>query len=181
MYKQYDLQWPRQLGVSLLWPQPETGDWSNEDLLWLPTDLTTARMGCMCKKKFMFPRIKKNNFLEMNERIPYLSDELLWGLLWTRHCYWICFHPWSHSTTKCLLKNLIYFLNVSLRYPGPWDPGTLGPLDLGTLGPWDSWTSFLLQHLLILPLTSSYLFLSLPPTLLLWYGLVCYGYGGGRE
>ena len=61
---------------------------------------------------------------------------------------------------------------MSLRYLGPWDPGTLGPLDLGTLGPWDSWTSSLLQHLLILPLTSSYLLLSLPPTLLLWYGLV---------
>ena len=56
------------------------------------------------------------------------------------------------------------------------DLGTLGPLDLGTLGPWDSWTSSLLQHLLILPLTSSYLLLSLPPTLLLWYGLVK---GGG--
>ena len=52
-------------------------------------------------------------------------------------------------------------LNVSLRYLDPWDPGTLGPLDLGTpwtlepLGPWDSWTSSLLQHLIILPLTSS--------------------------
>ena len=54
---------------------------------------------------------------------------------------------------------------------------TLGPLDLGTLGPWDSWTSFLRQHLLILPLRSSYLLLSLPPTLLLWYGLV---WGGGH-
>ena len=64
------------------------------------------------------------------------------------------------------------YLNVSLRYLGPWDPGTLGPLDLGTLGPWDSWTSSLLQHLLILPLTSSYLLLSLLPTLLLWNGLV---------
>ena len=31
-------------------------------------------------------------------------------------------------------------LNVSLKYPGTWDPGTLEPLDLGTLGPWDSWT-----------------------------------------
>ena len=61
------------------------------------------------------------------------------------------------------------YLNVSLRYLGPWNPGTLGPLDHGTLGPWDSWTSSLLQHLLILPLTSSYLLLFLPPTLLLWY------------
>ena len=70
------------------------------------------------------------------------------------------------------------YLNVSLIYLGPWDPGTLGPLDLGTLGPWDSWTSSLLQRLLILPLTSSYLLLSLPPTLLLWYGLV--GILGGQ-
>ena len=67
-------------------------------------------------------------------------------------------------------------LNVSLRYLGPWDPWTFGPLDLGTLGPCDSWTSSLLQHLLILPLTFSYLILSLPPTVLLWYGLVM---GGG--
>ena len=37
------------------------------------------------------------------------------------------------------------YLNVTLRYLGPWDPGTLelsdpgtlGPLDLGTLEPWD--------------------------------------------
>ena len=62
------------------------------------------------------------------------------------------------------------YLNVSLRYLGPWDPGTLGPLDLGTLGPWDSWTSSLLQHLLILPHTSFYL--------LLCYGLVMGGVGG---
>ena len=27
---------------------------------------------------------------------------------------------------------------------------SLGPLDLGTLGPWDSWTSSLLQHLILL-------------------------------
>ena len=54
---------------------------------------------------------------------------------------------------------------------------SLEPWDLGTLGPLDSWTSYLLQHLLILPLTSSYLLLYLPPTLLLWYGLVM---GGGE-
>ena len=55
---------------------------------------------------------------------------------------------------------------------GPWD---LGPLDLGTLGLWDSWTSSLIQHLLILTHTYSYLLLSLSPTLLLWYGLVMGG------
>ena len=48
---------------------------------------------------------------------------------------------------------------MSLRYLGPWDPWTLGPLDLGTPGTWDSWTSSLLQHLLILLLTSSYFLL----------------------
>ena len=52
------------------------------------------------------------------------------------------------------------------------------PWDLGTPGPWNPWTSSLLQHLLILPLTSSYLLLSLPPTLLLWYGLVMGCRGG---
>ena len=74
------------------------------------------------------------------------------------------------------LESSSYF-NVGLRILGPWDPGTLGPLYLGTLGPRDSWTSSLLQHLLIIPLTSSYLLLSLPPTLLLWYGLVRGGWG----
>ena len=69
------------------------------------------------------------------------------------------------------------YLNVALRNLGPWD--------LWTPGPWDSWNSSLLQHL-ILPLTSSYLLLSLHPTLLLWYGLVWFWYGlvwgwGGLE
>ena len=54
--------------------------------------------------------------------------------------------------------------------------GTLGPLDLGTLRPWDSWTSSLLQHLLMLPLTSFYFLPSLRLTILLWNGLVM---GGG--
>ena len=30
------------------------------------------------------------------------------------------------------------YLNVSLRYPGLWDPWTLEPLDFGTLGPLSS-------------------------------------------
>ena len=51
-----------------------------------------------------------------------------------------------------------------LGTPEPWNP-------------WDTWTSSLPQHLLILPLTSSYLLLSLPSTLLLWYGLVICGGG----
>ena len=57
------------------------------------------------------------------------------------------------------------YLNVSLRYLGPLDPGTLEPLDLGILGPLHSSN------------TSSYFPLHpLPPTLLLLYGLVK---GGG--
>ena len=75
------------------------------------------------------------------------------------------------------------YLNVTLRY--------LGPLDLGTPGPWDSWTLGPLDHgtlrllpssntslyFLLHPLTSSSLLLFLPPTLLLWYGLVWGGVG----
>ena len=30
------------------------------------------------------------------------------------------------------------YLNVTLRYLGPWDPWTLGLLDLETIGPWNS-------------------------------------------
>ena len=58
------------------------------------------------------------------------------------------------------------YLNVSLRYLGPWDPLTLEPLDLGTLGPLPPTP----------PHTSSYHLLSFPPSLLLWYGIVM---GGG--
>ena len=62
-----------------------------------------------------------------------------------------------------------------LIYLSPWDPCTLGPLHHGILGPLPSsnTSSYFLLH----PLTSSYLLLFLPPTLLLWYGLV-WGVGG---
>ena len=46
------------------------------------------------------------------------------------------------------------YLNVTLRYLGPSDPLTLGLLDFGLC--------FLFHHLLMLPLTSTYLFLLLP-------------------
>ena len=59
------------------------------------------------------------------------------------------------------------YLNVTLRY--------LCPCVLGTPGPLDSWTSSLLLYLLILPLTSSYLFLLLSSFGMVWYG------GGGVE
>ena len=64
------------------------------------------------------------------------------------------------------------YLNVSLRYLGPWHPGTLEPLDLGTLGPLPSsnTSSYFPLH----PLTSSYLFL-----LLSSFGIVWLWGGGG--
>ena len=65
------------------------------------------------------------------------------------------------------------YLNLTSKYLGTWDPWTFGPLDRGPL---DSWTSSLLLYFLLPPpISSSYclfLLLSLPPTLLLWYGLV---------
>ena len=56
------------------------------------------------------------------------------------------------------------YLNVTLGYLGPWDPWTLELLDLFPPP--------------LPPHTSSYLILSLPPTLLLWYCLVWFGMGG---
>ena len=63
------------------------------------------------------------------------------------------------------------YLNVTLKYLGPWDPGILGLLDL-------SLPSSNTSYFLLPPLTSSDLLLSLPPTLLLLYGLVWEGWGG---
>ena len=54
------------------------------------------------------------------------------------------------------------YLNVSLRYLGPWDPGTLEPLDIWTLGPLPS--SYFPLH----PLTSTYLFLLLSSFGMVW-------------
>ena len=61
------------------------------------------------------------------------------------------------------------YLNVTLRYLGPWDPLTLGFLDLRTLGPLSS--CFLLP-----PFNSSYLFY----LLFIFYlsPMVRYGLGG---
>ena len=80
---------------------------------------------------------------------------------------------WTFFRVK-LIFECEFKISWSLGPLGPWDPwdlgtpGTLGPPDLGTLGPWDSLTSSLLQHLLIIPLTSYHLLLSLPP--LVWFG-----------
>ena len=65
------------------------------------------------------------------------------------------------------------YLNLSLRYFGPWVPGTLGPLEL-----WNPWTLGLLDLFppTTAPHTSPYIHLP-PPILLLWYGLVM---GGGE-
>ena len=56
---------------------------------------------------------------------------------------------------------------------GPWDHWTLEPLDLGTLGPLPSANTS--SYFPLDPLTSSYLFL-----LLSSFGIVWFGYGGGR-
>ena len=135
--------------------------------------------------------INKNNFLPSSFTNPWQNcwhhsnqeADLVWFgmvcygfLLFDKVWYVLVFLIINERQDGPSLESSLY-LNVNLRYFGPWDSGTFGPLDLGTLGPWDSWTSYLLQHLLILPLTSSYLLLSLPPTLLLWYGLVR---GGGE-
>ena len=81
---------------------------------------------------------------------------------------------WSHSNANediqllqvkqdgPSLKSSSY-LNVTLRYLGPW-------------GPLDSWTFSLLHHLLILPRNSSYIFL-----LLSSFGIIWYGWGAGLE
>ena len=58
------------------------------------------------------------------------------------------------------------YLNVSLRYLGPLDPGTLGLLDLGTLGPLPSSNSS--SYFPIQPLTSSYLLLLLSSVGMVW-------------
>ena len=79
------------------------------------------------------------------------------------------------------------YLNVTLRYLGPWDPWTLWPLDLGTptLGLSDFGTSSQPQpphtysYLLLSLPTSFYLFLP-PPTFsyMVWFGKVWFGIGG---
>ena len=67
------------------------------------------------------------------------------------------------------LESSSYF-NMTLRYFGLWDPGTLKPPDPGTFGLLDFhfFTSFLFHHLLILLPTSF---------LLVWFGMVWYGGG----
>ena len=96
-------------------------------------------------------------------------------------------HPYNHKFIQDgpSLESSSY-LNVTLRYLGPLEPGTIGPLEPGTMGPWDaltfqSWTLGLLDfrtlgpfpssttsttslHFLLHPLSSFYLFLLLLPT-----------------
>ena len=52
------------------------------------------------------------------------------------------------------------YLNVSLRYPGPWDLGTLGPLPSANTS----------SYFPLDPLTSSYLFLLLSSFGMVWLG-----------
>ena len=83
----------------------------------------------------------------------------------------------KYSNFQCIFATRWTFFRVKLVFEFEFEISwSLGPLNLRTLGPWDSWISSFFQHLLILPHTSSYLLLSLLPTLLLWYGLVK---GGG--
>ena len=63
---------PRQLGVSLLWPQPETGDWSDEDLLWLPTDLTTASHGLHTVSRQIY--VSKNQKEQFSRKVYYYQS-----------------------------------------------------------------------------------------------------------
>ena len=99
------------------------------------------------------------------------------GQFWINSINWDI-QGWRQSSTRWTFFRVKlvfeYEFGISLSL-GRWDPRTLGPLDLGTFRPWDSWTSSLLWHLFILIHTSSYLLLSLPPILLLWYGLVIGG------
>ena len=54
------------------------------------------------------------------------------------------------------------YLNVTLRYLGPYDSDTFGPMELGTLGPYNPWTFGLLDLSPPPP----------PPHTLVWFGLV---------
>ena len=113
--------------------------------------------------------------------------------------YW--FFPWchekNHTKPKQKQKNWHLwikqdgpslesssYLNVTLRYLGPLDPGTIGPLDVWTFWPLDLGTLGLkefgtssLHHLL--PSLPSYLFL-LPLPTSSYTGLVWFGMGKGR-
>ena len=68
------------------------------------------------------------------------------------------------------------YLNVTLRYLTPWDPGTLG-----SLGPWDPWTLGLLDLFPppTPPHTSPYILLPHPISSSYCPSLVWFGYGGG--
>ena len=66
---------------------------------------------------------------------------------------------WSWSSTGLIIVKIGSMSSLNKYFDFEiCDFGTLGPLDLGTLAPWYSWTSSLL--------------VSLPHTLLLWYGLL---------
>ena len=109
----------------------------------------------------------------------WISDILYWNQLYSDPILTLIKIKWIYmlrafskinSTFRFSIFNFLYeskqdgpslesssYLNVSLRYLGPWDPLTLEPLDLGTLGtlPSSNTSSYFPLH----PLTSSYLFL----------------------
>ena len=93
----------------------------------------------------------------------------------------------SEASLQTQTLNKMDLLRVKLVFEYDFEISwSFGPLDLQTLGLLGFWSSSLLNHLLILSLTSSYLFLLLLPTtsctllppsffsyfLLVWFGIV---------
>ena len=86
---------------------------------------------------------------------PTIQISFIWFINLVRAIFYLAFQTWTRWTFFRVKLVFEYDFEISWSW-----------------GPWDSWTCSLLLYLLILPLTSSYLFQSLPPTLLLWYVLV---------
>ena len=62
------------------------------------------------------------------------------------------------------------YLNVTLRYLGPWDPLILGLLDLGTSLSTPQTPPHTSSYILLPPPISSYFFLPLSSFSMVWYG-----------
>ena len=100
------------------------------------------------------------------EKVLPSDHQSLFGFQYPTACFIVLFI--YQSATRWTFFRVKLVFECEMRYLGFW---TLGPLDLWTLGPLPSFniSSYLLLNLF-------YILLSLPPTLLLWYGLV---WGGG--
>ena len=91
-----------------------------------------------------------NNFHQIHHK---LSEKFLWLKVFKNNVQSIgckCYKSETKQDGPSLESSS--YLNVSLRYLGPWDPWTSGPLDLGTLGPLPSsnTSSYFPIHLLTL-------------------------------